>query len=299
MGGFEGGDEGGFWDIDSIATLVEKQKPPKQRNKEKLCIQTSDSSYSIKAYAKVNIFLKITGHKDGYHTLMSRFMRVEDLYDTLSFVPCVCDTFTIEGCDNIPLESNTIYKAYKVLCEHTADSDIVDFFCEHKVIVTKDIPFQAGLGGASSDGAAFMRLVKEVCNLVISNDELVQIGSSIGADFAFFIYNYPSANVSGFGDIIEYFEEEPLKLELYTPNLSCDTSLVYKTFKKHFLKNISLPSFSGWDKLDSKSILELSKDPALLNDLYSATILAYPDLKKETKEDWFFSGSGSTFFKVI
>ena len=46
--------------------------------------------YSINAHAKVNIFLKITGHKNGYHTLLSRFMRVEDLYDTITFEPCEC-----------------------------------------------------------------------------------------------------------------------------------------------------------------------------------------------------------------
>ncbi len=300
MGGFEGGDEGGFWDEDSISTLIDKQNKNKSQNikREKPSIQTSDSGYSIKAHAKVNIFLKITGHKDGYHTLLSRFIRVEDLYDTVSFVPCACETFTIEGCDNIPLASNTIYKAYKALCDYIADSEIIDFFKEHKVVLTKRIPSQAGLGGGSSDGAAFMCLVKEVCNLIISNDELAKVGSTIGADFPFFIYNYPSANVSGFGEVVEAFEEEPLKLELYTPAIGCDTSVVYKTFKKNFLDNVSLSSFSGWEKLNSRSILELSSDPAILNDLYGAAIFAYPDLEKEAKQGWFFSGSGSTFFKL-
>ena len=77
--------------------------------------------YSIKAHAKVNIFLKITGHKEGYHTLLSRFIRVEDLYDIIAFVPCECESFTIEGCDGVPLESNTIYKAYKALNDYTGD----------------------------------------------------------------------------------------------------------------------------------------------------------------------------------
>ncbi|MBT5933780.1 4-(cytidine 5'-diphospho)-2-C-methyl-D-erythritol kinase [Sulfurimonas sp.] len=300
MGGFEGGDEGGFWDEDSIATLIDKQNKNKSQHikREKLSIQTNASGYSIQAHAKVNIFLKITGHKDGYHTLISRFMRVEDLYDTVSFVPCICDTFIIEGYDNIPLESNTIYKAYKALCDYTADSEIIDFFKEHKVVLSKRIPSQAGLGGGSSDGAAFMCLVKEVCNLIISNDELAKVGSTIGADFPFFIYNYPSANVSGFGEVVEFFEEEPLKLELYTPAIGCDTSVVYKTFKKNCLDTISLSSFSGWEKLNSRSILELSSDPAILNDLYSAAIIAYPDLRKEAKQGWFFSGSGPTFFKL-
>ena len=253
--------------------------------------------YSIKAHAKVNIFLKITGHKEGYHTLLSRFMRVEDLYDTISFVPCECDTFTIEGCEGVALESNTIYKAYKALNDYTGDLDILNFFYKHKVVVTKRIPSQAGLGGGSSDAAAFMRLVKEVCHLMISTEELAKLGSTIGADLPFFIYNYPSANVSGFGEVVEAFDEVPLKLELYTPNISCDTPVVYKTFKKHLLDNITLCSFLGWDRLDSKTLLEMIADPIILNDLYAAALIAYPELKDVAKEGWFFSGSGSTFFR--
>jgi len=255
--------------------------------------------YSIKAHAKVNIFLKITGHKDGYHTLLSRFMRVDDLYDTIKFVPCLCETFTIEGCESVPLESNTIYKAYKALNDYTGDLDILNFFYKHKVVVTKRIPSQAGLGGGSSDAAAFMRLVKETCNLMLSTKELAKIGSTIGADLPFFIYNYSSANVSGFGEIVEPFDEDPLPLELFTPNISCDTSVVYKTFKKYFFKDITLCSFLGWDKLESKTILNMIVDPIILNDLYAAARLAYPKLKNVEKEGWFFSGSGSTFFRVI
>ncbi|CAA6810322.1 MAG: 4-diphosphocytidyl-2-C-methyl-D-erythritol kinase (EC [uncultured Sulfurovum sp.] len=296
MGGFEGGDEGGYWDDD----IDYKTKPTKNHtlNNQKSTIEKIDSVYKIKAHAKVNIFLKITGHKEGYHTLLSRFMRVEHLYDTIAFVPCECNTFTIEGCEGIPLESNTIYKAYKALNESTGDLDILNFFYTHKVVVTKRIPSQAGLGGGSSDAAAFMRLTKEVCNLILSTEELAELGSTIGADLPFFIYDYPSANVSGFGEIVEPFEESPLSLELYTPSIGCDTTVVYKTFKKHLLDNISLASFIGWEKLDSKTILEIVQDPILLNDLYAASRIAYPELDNVAKKGWFFSGSGSTFFKL-
>lgn len=301
MGGFAGGDEAGYWDIESLPERNEDNKNAKKSNSTnggKSYIEKSDSGYSIKAHAKVNIFLKITGHTEGYHTLLSRFVRVEEWYDTITFVPCECETFTIEGCEGVPLESNTIYKAYKALNEYTGDLDILNFFYKHKVVVTKRIPSQAGLGGGSSDAAAFMRLVKEVCNLIIGTEELAKIGSTIGADLPFFIYNYPSANVSGFGEIVEPFEEAPLALELYTPNIGCDTAVVYKTFKEHLLDDITLSSFTGWEKLDSRTLLELIDDPIILNDLYNAALLAYPELKELAKEGWFFSGSGSTFFKL-
>ncbi len=254
--------------------------------------------YTVKAHAKVNIFLKITGHKEGYHTLISRFMKVENLFDTIEFVPCECDTFTIEGCEDVPLKSNTIYKAYKALNEHTGDMNIINFFNRHKVVVTKRIPSQAGLGGGSSDGAAFMRLVKEVCQLSITIEELAALGSTIGADLPFFIYNYPSANVSGSGEKVEPFKEKPLSLELYTPDTRCDTTVVYKTFKELLLHDITPSSFMGWEKLDSKTLLETIADPIILNDLYKASLIAYPELEKVSTKGWFFSGSGSTFFKI-
>ena len=299
MGGFEAEGEGGYWENDQVAKWMEhNESKPKNTSREKTHIECNDGIYSIKAHAKVNIFLKITGHKDGYHTLLSRFVQVEDLYDTLTFVPCKCETFTIEGCEGVALESNTIYKAYKALNEYTGDLDMLNFFYKHKVLVNKRIPSQAGLGGGSSDAAAFMRLVKEVCNLMLSTKELVKIGSTVGADLPFFIYNYPSANVSGFGEVVEPYNEDPLSLELYTPDIGCDTTLVYKTFKEHLLKNISACSFFGWDNIDSKTLLETATDPVLLNDLYAASLIVYPELRELAREGWFFSGSGSTFFKL-
>jgi len=295
MGGFEGEGEGGYWENDQIAKLITNNA--KKKHKSNSGIEKNGAVYSIKAHAKVNIFLKITGHKDGYHTLLSRFMRVEDVYDTITFMPCKCETFTIEGCEDIPLESNTIYQAYKALNNYTGDLDILNYFYEHKVVVSKRIPSQAGLGGGSSDAAAFMRLVKEVCNLILSTKELAEIGSTIGADLPFFIYNYPCANVSGFGEVVEAFDEVPFKLELYTPKLRCNTTIVYKTFKEHLLNDIKLSSFIGWDTLDSKTVLKTIIDPVKLNDLYNASLIAYPDLKHLAKEGWFFSGSGSTFFR--
>ncbi|MDB2562435.1 4-(cytidine 5'-diphospho)-2-C-methyl-D-erythritol kinase [Sulfurimonas sp.] len=292
MGGFAGGDEGGYWDVDTLANSINRQNKNKSKsiNKVKSYIQTSDSVYSIEAHAKVNIFFKITGFKDERFTFTSRYMQIEDLYDTISFVPCKCNVFTIEGCDEVPLESNSIYKAYHMLNDYINDSDIVDFFCEHKVVVKKRIPYSSGLGGSSSDAAAFLRLVKEVCNLVISTEELSRISCDLGTDLAFFIYNYPSANVSGFGEVVEAFEEEPLHFTLHTPQVKCDKNVLYERNKKQLLEDISIASFNSWDQLDSKSILS-STSPSVLNDLYKISLITYPDIKEEAKEDYFFSGN--------
>jgi 4-diphosphocytidyl-2-C-methyl-D-erythritol kinase len=255
--------------------------------------------YTIKAYAKVNLYLKITGFSNGYHTINSRFLRVDDLYDTISFIPCKCESFTIEGMDNIELKSNTIYKAFVALNDFSGDLEILNFFHNHKVVVDKKIPTLAGLGGGSSDAASFLLLVNKVCDLKLDIPTLAKIGSKIGADIAFFIYNYKVANVSGFGEIIEPFEEDDMGVELFTPNFGCDTALVYKAFKNNLLNLIEPNKFEHWTKLKFTDILkEVSYDRAALNDLYVAANIVYPELKNQKNNEWFFSGSGSTFFKI-
>ena len=293
MGGFEGGDEGGFWDEDAISNLIYKPTP-KNRHKDKSYLQKADSSYLIKAHAKINIFLKIKKFQEQTPSFLSRVVLADNIYDTISFVPCECEYFTIEGCEGVALENNSIYKAYEALIEFTADSDIEDFFCEYKVVVNKSIPYNSGLSGASSDASAFIRLVKEACNLVLSTDELIRIAKMVSPDVVFFIYNYSSANVS---DVIEYFEEEPLNFELFPINEQLDTQLLYQTFQQKLSTTIDLSSFEHWQKLDSRNLLKSIQRPEYLNDLYNAAVLAYPNVKEHTQENLFFSNS--SFYKLL
>ena len=246
---------------------------------------------TIKAYAKINTFLKITGHKNGYHTLLSRFIKVAHLYDTIHFVPQECNHFTIEGCGDVPIQNNTIYQSFLAMNIET------DFFKHHKVVVEKNIPSGAGLGGGSSDAGAFMRLFNQVCDLQIDTPTLANMGSTVGADIPFFVYDYDAANVRGFGEVVEEFKDDPFEIELFMPHIHCDTPLVYKTFKKYLLDDIEPTRFLGWEKLSSIEILS-QVDAVEANDLYRASLLAYPKLEEVAPENWYFSGSGSTFFKI-
>lgn len=173
MGGFEGGDEGGFWDID----ILDEQNTSTSQHikKAKNYIERSGYVYSIKAYAKEAV--------PG-----------ENGYDTISFVPNRSKVFTLEGSVNIPIEKSSIYKAYRALVDYTADPDIEEFFYEYKIVVTKGIASSTDQVCTSSHTAAFMLLLKEQCNLILSIAELAKIGNDIDNDIAFFIYNYPFEN---------------------------------------------------------------------------------------------------------
>jgi len=250
------------------------------------------------SYAKVNIFLKIAGKRDNYHELVSRFVRVHNLYDIISFEDGTFDEFTLEGNFGCQTQQNTIYKAYLKLVG--ISSSVEKFFKQHKVVVDKKIPEFAGLGGGSSNCATFMIMVNEVCNLGLTKDELSSIGVTIGADVPFFIYEYDSANVTGIGEIVKPFEEEVLNIQTFTPQVACNTGLIFKSFRDKYYKEISteeskkLLSMKSIDIYNSMTIDEA-------NDLYTPAFENYEELTPKNYNlpaDSYFSGSGSSFFYI-
>ena len=251
-----------------------------------------------KSYAKVNIFLKIAGKRDNYHELVSRFVRVKNLYDIVSFKKGNFKEFTLEGNFGCKTEQNTIYKAYLKLKE--LFPNVEEFFINHKVIVDKKIPEFAGLGGGSSNCATFMIMVNEVCDLGLCKDELSKIAVTIGADVPFFIYEYNSANVTGIGEIVKPFEEEIVNIQTFTPSIKCDTGLIFRNFRENFYKEISkenslkLLNMKSIDIYNSMTINEA-------NDLYQPALKSYAELTPQNyslPSKSYFSGSGSSFFYI-
>ncbi len=105
-------------------------------------------------------------------------------------------------------------------------------------------------------------MVNEICNLKLSKDELAEIGAEVGSDVPFFIYEFDSANVSGFGEVVEPFNEELLNLEIFTPkNIECDTGRVYKKYRELNLNrdsSINIPNLESWkDKTSSPLLREI------------------------------------------
>ena len=248
-----------------------------------------------KSYSKVNIFLKIVGLRDNYHLIASRFVRVKNLFDTISFIKKDIDNFSIEGNFSCILEKNTVYKAYKELEKF---DEVKEFFKKNIVKIDKNIPEFAGLGGGSSNCATFLNMVNQACNLNLSKEELSKIGSNIGADVPFFVYEFDSANVSGIGEIVEEFKEELINIEVITPKIACDTGKIYKNFREKFYKELNKDEVKELFVTNSKDILKkFSINEA--NDLYFSALDLNQDLKKFEKDNWFFSGSGSSFFKIL
>lgn len=246
----------------------------------------------MKSFAKINVFLKVVGTRGNYHEILSRFVLCEQLFDEIYFERS--NSFAIE-CDNKEIKENIIQKAIDELKKAGFSNELDEFFSSHKIIINKQIPIGAGLGGGSSNAATFLLMVNDELNLNIKRENLMQIASKIGADVTFFVSGYKAANVSGIGEIIEEFDDEVPNLSIITPNVFCSTPMVYQEFRSNFLQYIDVNAAKKMQNLKSKELLEIYKNEEL-NDLFAPCFKLYPQMNEF--RDKFLSGSGSSVFSV-
>ena len=100
------------------------------------------------------------------------------------------------------------------------------------------------------------------------------------------------------GEIVENFDEEILNIEVITPKIKCNTGEIFKIFREKFYKTINIEDTKKLFNTKSKDIL-LTYKIEEANDLYLAASTVYEELKEFAKDNWFFSGSGSSFFRII
>ncbi len=261
----------------------------------------------IHSYPKVNICFKITGFLGNYCEIASRFALVKsaNLYDRIEIRQS--DSFKISGNFDCKMSDNTIFRAKEALREFLEDSSLrgvknaeaiqmLEFFC---INVDEKIPTFAGLGGGSSNAASYLMAMNEILELNLTPKDLVQIASRVGADVSFFVLGFSSANVFGIGENVEFFSENAPKLEILTPPIQCSTKAVYDEYRAmntrgeaHFYKNAK-------ELLANDSATLLQKNTInFLNDLYAPACKIYPQLRDFAKDGYFFSGSGSSFFRL-
>ncbi|MBR2406994.1 MAG: 4-(cytidine 5'-diphospho)-2-C-methyl-D-erythritol kinase [Clostridia bacterium] len=137
-------------------------------------------SITLRAPAKLNLALDITGRRsDGYHTLRT-VMQTIDWYDTVT-VDLAEDEAIHLSCDGgIPAdEHNIAYRAAALFRERTGMRRGVH------ITVEKHIPSQAGMAGGSADGAAVLRALNELADTPLPQEELLALGAKLGADVPF------------------------------------------------------------------------------------------------------------------
>ncbi|MCS7214757.1 MAG: 4-(cytidine 5'-diphospho)-2-C-methyl-D-erythritol kinase [Thermodesulfovibrio sp.] len=254
---------------------------------------------TCKAFAKINWSLSVLKKReDGYHNIISLIQAI-DLYDTMTFE----SHETIEIETNLPIrkEENLVYKTIRALQNYTGVRKGI------KVVLKKEIPLGAGLGGGSSDAATTLKVLNKLWQLKLDIKTLHEIGSLIGSDIPFFLY-FPICIIEGRGDIVK-----PLKISksytllLVKPHFSISTEWAYKSL------NLTTELTTEYEKINN-NIWQLYNNLFsgninnfhLWNDLEKPVLREYPEIERIKRKlieagakNSLLSGSGSTVFGLF
>ncbi len=251
----------------------------------------------VKAYAKINLFLEVTGVRpDRYHGLSTIFQSIS-LYDTLTFNPSDSDISLTCSSDTIPVDSsNLVWKAAALLKEKYSVKEGVSMHLE------KEIPVGAGLGGGSSDAAAVLRGLNTFWDLKLSPTTLQDLGAQLGMDVPFFIRGGTAFAIERGEVIAQYLPTPEFWMVLVYPNLFVSTKEVYQQLdEKVYYRPESPQPILNCIRLDQRTQLSA----LLYNRLESVTLPLYPPILeiKEALSLWgcegvLMSGSGSSIFGI-
>lgn len=245
----------------------------------------------VKAYAKINLGLKVLGKRgDGYHELEMIMVNI-DLYDVLSF-KVSNDVSVIMDKAVCKMEDNIVYKtAIYIKKKYNVQQGI-------KIKIKKRIPDGGGMGGGSSDAASTIIALNKLWNLKLNKEEMLEIAAKMGSDVPFFIVNRLSF-VKGRGEKIEVIDKNiDDDVIIFSPNMKCSTKEIFKNYKCEE---------KGKQILDIYNNIEKGYYKYIFNDLEELVCKIYPDYPLKTiKQDLesifdckvMMSGSGSSFFAL-
>ncbi len=265
------------------------------------------SSLSLKAPAKINLYLEIKGNRpDGYHELVMVLQSI-DLCDFVHLRSHVAETVQV-SCNHpqVPTDqTNLAYRAAALMQQNYPGCGGVD------IAIEKQIPVGAGLAGGSTNAAAVLVGLDRLWDLGLTQPELHELGAQLGSDIPFCIGGGTALAV-GRGEVLSPLPDlDRLALVICKPrSISISTAWAYQTFRSENL----LATSPIKDQLYSSQILAAiatSEDDnygkigrLLYNDLERVVLPAYPELaalKASLQQDScgaLMSGSGSTVFAI-
>ena len=236
----------------------------------------------INTYAKINLNLKISKKvEDGLHNISSLMVPI-NLYDSIEIKETNADVDKIQFDRDGISEENTISKSLNLL---RSRSNLPGFF---DIIIKKNIPIEAGLGGGSSNAAGIISTLTKKYNLQMPTYR--EIAVNVGSDVPFFIKGKP-ASIFGIGDIVnpENFQKD-INMILVVPNEKISTKDAFSMFDELSQDNLEINEYEGLKIFNDFWIPAQTLQPNLLkikNNLESITNL-----------EFYLSGSGCSMFSL-
>lgn len=257
------------------------------------------------APAKVNLFLHVGAldPADGKHPVSS-LMVFADYGDLVSIEPSDHPAFALAGPLAAALEradpgDNLVQRAVEAI-RREVRRPLPSF----RLVLEKNLPTAAGLGGGSSDAGAAFRLVRDALGLSLNDVKLEAMAASLGADGAACLWGRPVL-ATGRGEVLRPAPSLPtFDAVLVNPGSPCATGAVYRAFDAM----VSSPDESAPELPEQfESVEEAAAFLSFLrNDLEAPAISVLPEISEvlETLRGEpetllaRLSGSGATCFAL-
>lgn len=151
---------------------------------------------TVKACAKINLYLDITSRESsGYH-LIDSVMCSADIGDIITVKKSGGGDIEI-FCEGVEKHNNTAYIAARLFKQKYSAGSF-------DIYITKNIPFCSGLGGSSADAAGVLFCLCRLFGIELS--DVRDICFKCGSDVLYMLTTGGFARVTGKGEIITPFE---------------------------------------------------------------------------------------------
>ena len=177
------------------------------------------------APAKLNLFLYINAQRaDGYHELQTLFQFI-DRCDYLTITENNTGQISIyPKINDLKVEDNLIYKAAMLLKPFASKN------AGAHIELEKNLPMGGGLGGGSSDAATTLVALNYQWNLGLTDQQLADIGLSLGADVPIFVHG-KAAIAEGVGETLSNVTPDEHHYIVAVPNCHISTPAIFKDKK--------------------------------------------------------------------
>jgi 4-diphosphocytidyl-2-C-methyl-D-erythritol kinase len=246
----------------------------------------------VRAPAKVNLSLRIQHRRpDGFHEIET-LMAPISLYDQLTIQRTGEKSGIHFRCDDALLPAgsdNLVVRAAELFFKQTKQEAAVE------IILEKQIPHGAGLGGGSSDAAATLLGLNQLFESGLSREELVALAAQIGSDIPFFICQ-SAAFCRGRGQMVRPTTlAQELSILLLKPGFAVSTSWAYSRWQDS--RELPGISYAAQKFADAEFVNDLER-PVFEKFVFLAEIKNW--LRKQPEVGAaLLSGSGATVFAVL
>lgn len=254
---------------------------------------------SVKAFAKVNLDLRVVGTRtDGYHELRTVFQTIA-LHDTI-------EVEAIDGplrltCDapGVPLDAgNLVWRAARSLwaaIDRPGEPHGV------AIRIAKTIPLQSGLGGGSADAAAGLLALARLWGGV-PPEVVREVAAGLGADVPFFLTGGTALGLGRGEEIYPLVDMPAHAVVLVTPPFGVSTVEAYRWYDEDRAAGLKEPP----RELQRLPVPWPSRAAQMINDLEPPVVRRHPEigwlrtlLREAGAVASAMSGSGSAVFGLF